>query len=344
MPSKVIVDWFQFSMIKIGNWDSTIFKLKETTLRTKIFAKIQELYYNDILIGSVASEPLSSILDKNLFLFKFENKILYDSLFLFYYSEILAIKCFKFNNLTRIDLCVDFQQFLNNLQPENFILNFLQNKYLKYNNVSFKIQGKQNKFFSDNKKHNGYKIEHNYIRFGSATSNVSVYLYNKTLEIKEASHKSYITQLHTDSGFNMNKDVWRLEFSLKNISCIHLLTEFGELLDFNSTTIFNSRLLVDLFYSLLNNYFKFYKNEYKNKKAKNSELILFKQIKTMYKFRHYSDKHNPTLMAKKFVNMFESFNTELRQNKKIEDVSSSEFLTEFVIQHQLSKWYKNKNK
>lgn len=342
--SKIIIDWLQFSMLKISDVQYTNITIRKTSLRTKIFEEINEVFYNDIKIGTLASKPLSSILDNRLCLFKFENHILYEPLLKFYFNEIINLEGFKFNNFTRIDLCIDFQQFQNNLSPSNFIKNFILNKYIKCGTSEFKMYSKQQNQAVNKNDFMIIKQEPTYIRFGSNTSNVSAYLYNKTLEINQASRKNYIIDLHKRSNFDNTKDVWRLEFSLKNIGSIHLLTEYGELLNINTENIMDIQFLTNIMHSLINNYFHFKFNGNKKNKARLKDVTLFKSIDRVFKFMHYNNSHYTTIQDKCFINKFEEFNCQLREQKKLNQLTSDEFLTEFLTFKQLGNWYKSKIK
>jgi hypothetical protein len=54
-----------------------------------------------------------------------------------------------------------------------------------------------------------------YLRFGSKVSKVSAYLYNKTQEFRDVKRKNYIAEAWKENDIDEQKEVWRLEFSLK---------------------------------------------------------------------------------------------------------------------------------
>jgi hypothetical protein len=135
-------------------------------------------------------------------------KVLNEILYIEDYVKILSMfeRHFKlkFNNITRFDICVDFCTFKNGLLPESLIKKYLSEKVVK--------SGKT-KFYCIGSNHDTLKFD--YLRFGSKTSVINTYLYNKSLEMSEVKTKPYIMDKWADlKGYN-NTDVWRLEFSIK---------------------------------------------------------------------------------------------------------------------------------
>ena len=55
------------------------------------------------------------------------------------------------------------------------------------------------------------------MKFGSPTSNISYYLYNKSKELREVKNKPWIIDTWALNNLNNDKDIWRLEFSIKKM-------------------------------------------------------------------------------------------------------------------------------
>ena len=92
----------------------------------------------------------------------------------------VAMQCCKdagvtIQNISRIDLCADFQYFYNGMHPSTLIKGFASEKYLKIGQPRFTLHGTTEK---------GYNY-YNSVLFGSKTSSVYTRFYEKSLEMKE---------------------------------------------------------------------------------------------------------------------------------------------------------------
>lgn len=110
-----------------------------------------------------------------------------------------------FKSIKRIDLCLDFNFFDNGEQPLALINAYLCGKLSKINQSKLSAHGADQwdgRFW-------------NSLKWGSPSSNITTKLYNKTLEMKQVSPKTYIQDAWKDAGLRTDIDVWRLEFSIK---------------------------------------------------------------------------------------------------------------------------------
>ena len=340
--TKVLYDWFQFSAYKQSFIFKDDFELKETGTRTKIFAHVDNLYYKKLLIAEIAHSPHSEIINKNIIIIKFKNEILYRPDFEKIFYELLNTNSFKFNNFTRLDICIDFINFANGLKPQNLIDKFMTNKITKVGNKRFKLVAKQITL----KERRELKTKNNhiysYLRFGSNTSNISAYIYNKSLEIKEASQKNYITKLHLQTFNNTKNDIWRLEFSIKNFNDIVLYDLTGELLNFTPTFVISEYFKVSLFNLLIAKYFSFYNIKGSKQKTKPKKITLFKNIDTTFKIIFNNCDPITTRTDKNFIKTLENYNCELREQKKELAKYSDIILNNFIDKKNLRDWYNKK--
>lgn len=110
-----------------------------------------------------------------------------------------------FKSIKRIDLCLDFNFFDNGENPLHVINAYLCGKLSKINQSKISAHGTDQwdgRFW-------------NSLKWGSPSSNITTKLYNKTLEMKQVSSKSYIQEAWKSAGLRTDIDVWRLEFSIK---------------------------------------------------------------------------------------------------------------------------------
>lgn len=162
----------------------------------------------------------------------------------------MFMECFNcvYRNISRIDLCLDFLNFENRLNPFKVIKDFMAAKYMLRRNIKFAVYGMHK-----------FDLEFECLKLGSPSSAVSVKLYNKTQEMQSVKIKPYIleTWINNDLCYKLDsfKPVWRLEFSLT--------ADAQELLDYNTGEMFKMNLewvdvhanLTKLFLSLQKQYF-----------------------------------------------------------------------------------------
>lgn len=110
--------------------------------------------------------------------------------------------CYK--SITRIDICLDFNEFDNGRTVPKFIDDFMKGRISKINQCNLAAHGKDNW---------GGRAW-NSLKWGAQTSNVTTKIYNKTLEMREVGPKFYICDRWQEAGLDLTKDVWRIEFSI----------------------------------------------------------------------------------------------------------------------------------
>lgn len=158
--------------------------------------------------------PRSEVINANSVSIKVENYMLYK---FHNYNQLsiiidlmLRLLKFRFVNVSRLDVCKDFRCFDNGLNCVEFI-DLISNGTLR--RVTKNRASKLNLVKGWNAKCGYYEWQS--LRFGGHDSLLSAYLYNKTLEIDEVSHKEYIRDFWRAAGLvQIPFDVWRLEFSV----------------------------------------------------------------------------------------------------------------------------------
>jgi len=291
------------------------FDWKLLNISTRHFAKIQEASKKRFPIFEVVYEPKSEILPKDLHLVKLNNRECY------WFNPVKRLIQYAkasnmfYHSVSRIDLCLDFNTFSRNYNPENFIKNFMAGKY-----ISRKKRNGQTNF-----KH-GDNLEFNYLRLQNKRSFISVYLYNKSKEMRDVKKKNYIIKKWEVCGLDTKKDVWRLEFSIHNakFDIIDKVTKVKKPFDVN--LIDDNFYLNDVLQVLIDNYFTFYQKS--NTRARNCKkkvnLFFFKPTKQIIQFRDESISTNKGDVV--FINKLRELNDELRRAKRGEAQSCKEVL------------------
>lgn len=173
--------------------------------------------------------PKMSSIDPRSVSVKVANRLLYKSDWSWYLHDILEALHITIKNITRVDLCLDFQKFAyQELTPQEFIHRYVQDQtiakdetYVREGSNEYCIYGKKRMVAADGSKEVNDSTEvtvlsdFEYIRFGSRNSGVCTYLYNKSKELRDKKSKPWIRSRWEEADLNEeNGDIFRLEFSI----------------------------------------------------------------------------------------------------------------------------------
>jgi len=324
---QISFDWLQL-YLKGCYTKSEKYTYKKLDFGTRIFQIVEEIYKDKIFIGTICYSPLSKILRPDCHIIKFDNKLLYFDYLFDFIDEFLHDHSFEVHGITRLDLAIDFNTFQNNLHPANLILKFLTNEYLRVNKGKYKLIGEQ--FFEQT---------FQYLRFGTNTSEVSAYLYNKSIEMKQKKFKQYIFNKWQAQGLDTDMNVWRLEFSLKTNSIRVDDKNTGEIWVYSYLNLRGKSFLKALFSTLLYNYFRFVINDGCKKKARMKNVELISNVTYDFDLTHITLHEDNGRMDKIFLRMIENFNCEMRENKQWLSDELSEEIVKFAQKKRLDHYY-----
>ena len=259
--------------------DCNGFTFKKQKYNSQHYANIYFVYLHELKVAVLENRPHSSVLDHRSALLKIENRLLYDTYLFDYIDLLITALNAKITNISRLDIALDFINFYNNLPPKSLINKFLRGDYVRNGRGKFTVIGNQQ---------NVAEVE--YLRFGSKTSDINVYLYNKTKEMSDVAHKQYIADRHAQLDNKNNADVWRLEISLKSQALQYVDKFTGEIFKINLKTLRCQASIVEIFNSLILKHFEFkYAGKDKNKsrlktvKLFNFDSANYERIKTVVK-------------------------------------------------------------
>lgn len=344
---RVNIDWLQLSANGILQAENSVENSVTMVLKdfqTRHFKKVAEVFDGSLKIGTIMYEPHSKVLARDLHVFKLDNQFCYRENPIKYSCDILRKIGLTPKGITRLDLAIDFVRFdYRNTLPEDFIKRFLSGRYLKLGEMrKYKLMGQQNE-----KNHT-----FDYLRFGSNTSPISVYMYNKSKEMREVRMKPYISdQWHKDGLSDTESDIWRLEITLKGNRMRMIDKQTAEIINVTIDKLYKDNTILErLFNAILSKYFRFKLNDGKANKSRMNDIILFDDI------YHCPDdividrdKKDHTRSDKIFVRKMESANNELREKVMIENNnenidllnSGNDFLTWFIHSRSLTEYYQN---
>ena len=121
----------------------------------------------------------------------------------------------------------------------------------------------------------------NYIAFGSRSSSVCSYMYNKTKELREVKEKPYIRQLWKLNGIDDTRDVWRVEISIKSDAKTLLKTDTGEIFTISTDMLKLQADIESLFYIYAAKYFDFRINDLTKNKSRMRSVPIFEHMPTI---------------------------------------------------------------
>lgn len=231
------------------------------------------IVWKEFTVATIAAVPRDKKKDVRGCAIKMANPVLYTTTWYDLLDDIAKAMQWEIHNITRADIAGDFNYFWHGLDPRTFIRTYLHRGKAGY------IRLGSNKF-SCNGERDYFRANIDTIRFGSRQSGVSVYLYNKSKELKDKKDKPWIrrtwekAQLRADS-------VWRLEFSVTNQG-----TEIKNMTNGFIHTLFHDDLsneenIKKYFHAFAEKYFHFKHIEIaapgtkQKKKSKLKDVVLF---------------------------------------------------------------------
>lgn len=232
----ISLDWFQISAtrnpkqcLSAGMYFQGTHPTEEGKLLTysteqpkefnALFGNCLSVQMHGFPLATIMCEPRVTTIKRQMCLVKVANPLLYSGQWLWYLQDILDALQWKFHAISRVDVCCDFNYFYGGLAPAEFIRRYLHSGRYDVNNPSYYRVG-SNKYETIGKKviKDEGLAEHvsEYLRFGTRSTGVCVYLYNKTKELDEKGNKKYIRECWKEFGLTDTPEepVFRLELSI----------------------------------------------------------------------------------------------------------------------------------
>lgn len=235
-PYIINVDWFQVAchrdptqplsqgmmvegILETDNGRHCIYELRQPREFSALFNNSLEVCLHKFPIATVHCEPRPTSLARGLCMVKLANPILYGGRWMWYLYDVLHALGWKFHNISRVDLAIDFNKFCDDLEPATFI-----NRYISDTATSTDVRywhvGTNRFAIIGDKEHDkdGVHTKCEYLRFGQRSSGVATYLYNKTKELNDKGGKQYIRDIWQKGGLTDTEaePVFRIEFSINS--------------------------------------------------------------------------------------------------------------------------------
>lgn len=286
-------DWLQFYGHHIGLYPDvtdkgTNYLLKDVGMGTRVFRNVYEVYERPSVtkshrkekLATIACNPHSSVLDANLFVCKVENKVLYSSM---PYVRIMAMikqLSLQYLGITRLDVSVDFFKFVNDMHPLELLKLYRKNHLVKRGSRRYsqwltapytpsKVIG-----IVDADMLSEEHVTH-CVSWGTSNSDVHVKMYNKSKEIREESHKTYIQSWWRNNGLVGSGDVWRVEISVSRRSKCLYDNSSGEVVSIPLEWALQPTYLKEVFAALARRHFAWFSLEKGKRISREPNVELF---------------------------------------------------------------------
>lgn len=302
-----------------------------TDIHTRNFQYQDNIFDNEGQVAIINYQPCSPIIPKDCYILKFHNSYLYRPFAIQNIRTFLAINNIVWKNTTRIDICSDFNFFLNELSPERFVARLKQDIYLECAGRLMTNYFKQSR-----------KTVNSGITFGSNQSDVKTTLYNKGYEMSIKTWKEYIWESWLNTGLDINKDTWRLEFRINNCRRKLYSTETGEEISLHNLQWLKEDYIKDVFAFMTVQYFTFKINNYKKNKSRMKKKKLLNINNSNFNASYLINNQSNSLEDKKLINRLNKHAEEQRAIKGTAEDYTLRALREYVTAKGLTKWAREK--
>lgn len=275
-PYAINVDWLQVfchdhnkGSLNLIYYEHSAYEFVRLPYGSRHFAEIWEVLDQDgDKYAIIQRTPHSSIISEDGCIIQLCNRELYRRNYASEFIIFLASHNFKYKSISRLDICFDSNYLLKKYLHSTLIKDLMTARVLK-NNQS-KVNWNFNAIANV-----GKPMECNSCSFGSKSSAVSTKMYNKTLEMKEQKNKPYIVESWVHNGLDINRDVWRIEISIKSDASHTIRTDTGEIFRLSPDCLKMAQMVEDVFFSYADKYFSFKKNNNTKNKTRMPDLEIF---------------------------------------------------------------------
>lgn len=195
------LDWLEVFCIENGCFDAKYFQrlgwcVNEREYGTPLYREMFTLVnehgkpFLEIRRNPYSLKENGGIFEKGSCHIRLANRTLYTYNPIQQLQEFLIKYKYTFKGITRIDIACDQLVFDNGMNPEKLIADYMEGSILKNRNSRINVHGSEK---ADGRNWNS-------IKWGAASSPLSTKIYDKTLELKEASDKLYIKDSWVKAG------------------------------------------------------------------------------------------------------------------------------------------------
>jgi hypothetical protein len=283
MKKTLAIDWLQCRVVMMDMLLMNIPDIYQVKLRghgSQQFGKIYDIFSakNNDLLAIITADPRPALhMQPNEGILQITNKYLYNTDLLNFLKKILTDLSLSFQNYTRLDFALDFENF-DTIDVQNLITKIENGNYLKKRKVKWQRTTTVPRINTLGELIKDVET----VSFGSKSSDIYYKLYNKSLEMVQKTHKEYIYNHWQSAGYDGILPVYRLEFTVKNSRKL-IVTEDGEPLSYRDIDVISRAN--DIYWHVFNEHFSFVHHEFtrnntNRKKDRSIDVVLFEDTAT----------------------------------------------------------------
>lgn len=248
-------DWLQMHILTQDfRHDHPQYNCQLLPVKSRTFEEVWSISKEGRPVAQLARKPYSPKIPTHSGTIKIENYILYHQNRCAIIDQILSDLQLYVQGTTRIDICGDFRRIAHRL-PEQLIQDILMERIYKVGHAKATTIGDQHQQRFTTYGTAGKTNTYSYLRYGSRTSRISTYLYNKTKELNEQHDKPYIREMWAENGWHGDMNVWRLEYSIKGREMKFIAKDTGEILPNNPKLWIKNDIIPTIYGALCEHYF-----------------------------------------------------------------------------------------
>lgn len=342
----VSIDWLSIYCDCSALYKHTDYVFDKEPYGTSVYADMYTIYLYGEEIAILTCNPRSSALKAGTGVLKILNPILYQQALPEIIYQLLYNCNIAFLNISRLDLCADFNHFNDYPDMQLFFQDFLTLKLWKIGAAKYKVcANKATEFDCDCFKMIGLQSgrhTYQYLRFGSKISKVSAYLYNKTQEFRDVKRKNYIAAAWAANDIDESKEVWRLEFSLKGDGIKFLNQETNMWQSKNLEMVLDPIQRTQLYNALYLKYWDFRVNNGHVRKDKMKHANLLPIESSILKPVVITGSDVTDREQKRMISAVERTYDEVRWKRQTRDMELEESIQKLVEFTGLKRWHADK--
>lgn len=342
----VSIDWLSIYCDCSAMAPCTDYIFDKEPYGTSVYADMYTIYLYGEEIAVLTCNPRSGALKKGTGVLKILNPILYQQGLAEITYDLLASCHIIPINISRLDLCADFNHFECYDDMQDFFQDFLNIRLWKIGAAKYKVcANKAVEFDCDYFKMIGLQSSrhaYQYLRFGSKVSKVSAYLYNKTQEFRDVKRKNYIAEAWAANDIDEKKEVWRLEFSLKGDGIKFLNTETKMWQAKNLEMVFDPIQRTQLYNALYLKYWNFRWNDGQKRKDRMATARLLPIESSILKPVVITGSDVTDREDKRMISAIERTYDEVRLKRQTRNETIERSIDQLVEFTGLRKWHTEK--
>ena len=240
-----------------------------------------------------------------------------------YLRRFLLDHGYRLKLISRIDICLDFATFDNEMSPEFFVSEYMRGAFLKLHQSRLHSYGSDYEVSLAAHGNDTIKTKvWNSLSWGSKKSSITTKMYNKSLEMRQKKKKHYIINKWEKAGLRPNEnDIWRIEFSLSSAIKGYVRIDDGELLPSSLSLYDNEDKLWRAWSGCASRLFVFVDKATATRKSRMKKIQLFDIYDDVCKPIELSTEEDPTRIERMLIRYLNKLRNDNQLSKAEDDAA-----------------------